>query len=641
MAVARGEADTTVVTPSVAATSTTGDAATPDLSATTTLSRQDGPVEPGAERTPEPVPATADDAGDDGSKGAKVTQGRRRRRLRPVLIGAGVLVLLVGAYVGASYALADRVPRGTTVAGVDIGGMSAQSARSTLTDELGALATEDLTVVTHEVTGTIVPRDAGLELDVAATVDGLTGMDLRPQRLWEHIAGGGAEAPVTQADVAALDTALDGLAAALDSDPVDGQVVFTEGQPEGVPAADGWRLDQAAAKQTLLGSWLTAARPIELPSAATSPTITQEVVDATVQGVAAQVVSGPVVVQVGDQTAEIGPDVLASLSSFVPDGSSLVLNIDGKGLVDAVLARTTNLLTTATDAHFEFQDGRPVVVAGTPGTTLDPAATGAAVTAAATGTERTATVELVESDPTQTKQTLEALGVTEVVSEFSTPLTSESQRTKNISAGAAAISGTLVLPGETFSLTEALGPIDAAHGFVQAGAIVNGQHSDAWGGGLSQLSTTTFNAAFEAGMKDTDHTPHSEWFQRYPAGREATLFTGSIDMKWTNTTPYGVLVQAWTGDGKTTVRLWSTRHFDVSITSGEKTNVVNPTTVYSQAAGCTPQSAGNIGFSISVTRVVSLNGAEQWRDNLSWRYKAQNRVVCGADPATQGDGATG
>ena len=124
----------------------------------------------------------------------------------------------------------------------------------------------------------------------------------------------------------------------------------------------------------------------------------------------------------------------------------------------------------------------------------------------------------------------------------------------NITNGASKISGTLIRPGETFSLTDALGPIDAAHGFVEAGAIVSGEHTDAWGGGLSQISTTTYNAAFLAGFEDIEHRPHSEWFARYPEGREATIFTGTLDMRWKNNTPYGALVQAWVAGGRVYVR---------------------------------------------------------------------------------------
>ena len=65
------------------------------------------------------------------------------------------------------------------------------------------------------------------------------------------------------------------------------------------------------------------------------------------------------------------------------------------------------------------------------------------------------------------------------------------------------------------------------------------------GGGLSQISTTTYNAAYFAGMDIVTHKPHSRWFSRYPEGREATIWSPDLDMKFKNSTPYGVLVQAW------------------------------------------------------------------------------------------------
>jgi vancomycin resistance protein YoaR len=558
----------------------------------------------------------------------------RRRWLRTTLIVAGVVVVLGGAYVGAAYALADRVPRGTTVAGVEVGGMTSERAEQALTDGLGDLATEPVPVAAQDMTGSVDPAAAGLTLDVAATVDGLTGVDLRPQRLWQHLVGGGSEEPVTHVDDEALAAAVENLTGTLALAPVDGSIVFADGEPHAVDAVDGWALDAEAARETLAGTWLTAARPLELTTETVEPDITQEETETALQEVAARVAAAPVQLTVGGQAVELPADVLTAVSSFVPQESDLVLQMDGAALVEAVLARTTNLLTSSSDATFDLSSGSPVIVPGTPGTTLDPATLAQAVAAAASGDERTATVELVQSDPAQSTAALEALGVVQVVSEFSTPLTSEPRRTQNIAAGAAAINGTLVRPGETFSLTDALGPIDAAHGFTTAGAIVSGEHTDAWGGGLSQLSTTTFNAAYLAGMEDVEHKPHSEWFTRYPAGREATIYTGTLDMRWKNTTPYGALVQAWVADGKTWVRLWSTPYWEVVSESGPKTNVVQPTTVYSQSPTCEPQSPGNPGFRITVTRTVKLNGQVVATEPYTWTYKPQNRVICGTDPAT-------
>lgn len=557
----------------------------------------------------------------------------KRRGLRVALVVAGVVVVLGGAYVGASYALADRVPRGTTVAGVDVGGLTAARAQETLTERLGELAEDAVPVSAEDITGSVDPATAGLTLDVAATVDRLTGADLRPQRLWQHLVGGGAEPPVTVVDDAALDAALEDLAATLSLAPVDGSVVFADGEPHAVEAADGWTLDTEAARETLVGTWLTAARPLELATEVVEPDITQAETETTLQEVASRVAAAPVAVQVAEQRVELPTDVLTAVASFVPQDSELVLQMDGAALVEQVVARSTDLLTVSSDARFEFQNDAPVIVPGTPGTTLDPATLAAAVAAATQQDERVAAVELVASDPAQTTAALEALGVAQVVSEFSTPLTSEPRRTQNITAGANAINGTLVRPGEEFSLTDAIGPIDAAHGFTQAGAIVNGEHTDAWGGGLSQLSTTTYNAAYEAGMEDIEHKPHSEWFTRYPAGREATLFTGTLDMRWKNNTPYGALVQAWVGGGQTWVRIWSTPYWEVTSESGPKTNVVQPTTVYSQSATCSPQSPGNPGFRITVTRTLKLNGEVVATEPSSWTYRPQNRVVCGPDPA--------
>jgi len=558
----------------------------------------------------------------------------RRRALRVLLVVVAVLVVLGGAYVGAAYALADRVPRGTTVAGVEVGGMTSADAEQALTDGLGERATQPVSVTAQEMTGSVDPAAAGLRLDVDATVDRLTGVDLRPQRLWRHLVGGGEERPVTPVDEDALHAAVDALAGTLALAPVDGSVVFADGAPHAVDAVDGWALDADAAAATLEHDWLTAPRPLALATEVVEPDITQEEADAALQDIALPLASGPVRVDVAGQSVELPADVLVAAASLVPDGSELVLRLDGPALVDAVLSRTTDLLTSASDATFDLSSGAPVIVPGTPGTTLDPDALAQAVAAAAVSDTRVAAVELVESDPSQSTEALQALGIVQPIAEFSTPLTSEPRRTQNIRAGAAAINGTLVRPGEEFSLTEALGPIDPAHGFTEAGAIVSGEHTDAMGGGLSQLSTTTFNAAYEAGMEDVEHRPHSEWFSRYPAGREATIYTGVLDMRWKNTAPTGVLVQAWVADGRTWVRLWGTPYWEVTSESGPKTNVVQPTTVYSQSPTCEPQGAGNPGFRITVTRTLKLNGEVVAVEPYSWTYKPQNKIVCGPDPAT-------
>jgi len=582
--------------------------------------------------TTTPPDADADD-GDSGRSGSPLgvfeADEPRRRWPRIVLTTIGVAVVLAGAYVGASWALGDKVPRGTTVAGVEIGGQDAATATATLTSGLARLLAEPIPVVAGENSTTVAPAEAGLVLDAHATVAALTGFDLSPRRLWNQIVGLGAEQPVTTVDHVKLAAAIDTVSQALATEPVDGAIVFADSAPHVTPAADGSAVDAEAAATLLARTWLTGSRPIALPTHVVAPAVTQDEADKAMSRIAAPLAGAPISVAVAGQTIELPASVVTSLASFVATDKGLTLQLDGPGLVQAIVDRTTNLLSTSADASFAFVDGVPSIVPGTPGTTIDPTALAAAVAAAGVATDRTARIELVPSDPAQSTAKLQALGITELVSEFSTPLTNEPLRTENLAIGAGKITGTLVLPGETFSLTDALGPVTAAAGFNDAWVIVNGEHIKGIGGGLSQMSTTTFNAAYLAGFEDVEHTPHSEWFTRYPEGREATIYIGSIDMKFKNTSPTGALLRSWIEAGRLHVAIWGTKYWTVESSTSGRSRVVAPTTVHSTSPTCTSQSAGNPGFTVTVTRVLKLNGEVKETTHRTTHYKPQNAVVCG------------
>ena len=190
------------------------------------------------------------------------------------------------------------------------------------------------------------------------------------------------------------------------------------------------------------------------------------------------------------------------------------------------------------------------------------------------------------------------------------------------------VNGTVVKPGEVFSLEKTLGEVDYEHGFADAGVISNGQHVDSLGGGLSQVATTVFNAGFEAGMDDTEHHAHQYYFDRYPAGREATLWTGKLDVKFTNSTSHAVLVQAWLDGEQIHVRMWSTKYYDVSITSSDRFNFRPVSTERKSGPGCEPYSGGNPGFDITVTRTRKHDGKALPDDVLTTQYAADNDIVC-------------
>lgn len=562
---------------------------------------------------------------------------------RALGVAAAVLVVLAAAYVGALWAWGDTVPRGTTVAGVAIGGLSSQEAEERLTADLVPVAEAEIPVAVGEKRTTLDPVAAGLELDVPATVDELTGFSLAPARLWQHLVGVGEATAVTRVDSDALGQAVADLDDSLGSAPVDGTLAFVDGRPSPTSAEEGTEVDTEAAREVLEEQWLTAARPVELPSRAVEPAITDDDVQRALTGLARPLADAPVVVSVDGQLAELPVEVLTGAATFVAtEEGDLDLRMDGEALVEAVLARTTDLLTTATDASFAFEEGVPVIVPGVAGSSIDPDALAEGVIASGTGRDddRTVDVELVEVDPAQTTAELEALGVTTKVSEFSTPVTSDPDRTHNLVVGASKVNGTLLRPDEVFSLTDTLAPITAAGGYREAGVVINGVLTDGMGGGLSQMGTTVYNAGFFAGLEDVEHRPHSYWFSRYPEGREATIFEGVLDVKIGNNTPYGVLLQSWVADGQLWVAAWSTPHWEVQHSTSPRSEVVQPTTVYNTAAGCEPQAAGNPGFRVTVTRRLLLDGEVQQEESNSWRYQPQNAVVCGPPPAEEDEDGT-
>ena len=154
---------------------------------------------------------------------------------------------------------------------------------------------------------------------------------------------------------------------------------------------------------------------------------------------------------------------------------------------------------------------------------------------------RSVTAELGPVPADFTTEEAQALGIREEISSFTTNFTSTASGT-NIRVVAEEVDGALVMPGETFSLNTFTGPRGTAQGYVPADVISGGELTTAVGGGISQFATTMFNAVFFAGLEDVYHKPHSFYISRYPAGREATVYEGLIDLEWSNDSDTGVYV---------------------------------------------------------------------------------------------------
>jgi vancomycin resistance protein YoaR len=556
-----------------------------------------------------------------------------RARRWPWIVGAaaGVVLLL---YVLAAAVLAGRVPRGVEVVGVDIGGQSRSAAARTLHAELDERATEPVPVALGTAASTLDPTAAGLAVDLDATVDDLVGFSLDPRALWRHVFGSRDVHPEVSADQAALTAAVGGIVGSLNSDTVvEGAVVFADGRAVPTAAQERRALDVPAAADLLGTEWFAGDRPIQLPGDIERPKVDQAAVDEAMASFATPATAGPLTIVVDGRSVLLEPAVVTPALAMESVGGRLEPRVNGEVLVAAVVARDPAVITPPMNATVRLEGGAPVVVPARDGTGLDPTAVAEAALQALPTPARTATVTAVPAAADLTTEEAQALGIKEPVSEFATNLTPDARRTENLSIAAATVNGTLLLPGQTFSLNDTLGERTPEKGYNIAPVIESGRLTRAVGGGVSQMATTLFNAMFFAGLEDVEHKPHSFYISRYPEGREATVNYPTVDLKFRNDSPYGVLMEAWVADGQVHARFWSTKVWDeIQAGKSERSNYRPPTTIYDPSPECVSQAAQS-GFDVTVTRTFVRGGVAERTEEFSTRYIAEDRVICGPQPA--------
>ena len=583
---------------------------------------------------------------------AGLLHGRRPGRgVLAGIIGVGLLVLVWG---GAAVATTQHIFAGSTVSGVDVGDMSPDEARQVVADQIGAELAQPAVLSVDEFTDTLVPADSGVAVDAAASIDRLTGPTINPVTLIKRLSGTDVHA-VTTVDSGELTNALNARLGTLATGTADAVVTLDGTTPVVTPGADGTGMDVDASVKALSAGWPLGQETIDLVGGTARPAITDDDAKAFVDSVLTPLLSDSLTVTAAGTSVEktaasrqvvLSPDQIAALTVISTEGGELSAVLDSQRLHDTIIDAMGAIETAPTNAGWTIDGSaegaagaKPQYVAPSPGEGIDmDALTQQLVDAGTTGTTsdgRTVALTMITTQPEITTPEKD-WGITEVTGEFSTPFSSEPGRDQNLIRGAEQMNGQIVMPGETFSVEQALGPVDYEHGFTDAGVISNGQHVDALGGGLSQIGTTMFNVGFEAGMDDIEHHPHSYYFDRYPAGREATLWTGQKDVKFANSTPYAALIQAWVADGEVHTRIWSTHYYDVSITSSERYNYRPVQTITRPAgAGCQAYSGGNPGFDITVTRTRTAPDKAVPDDVLTTTYDADNNIACGKPGKTR------
>ena len=578
--------------------------------------------------------------------GATGSGASRRRRLIPAACAAGAAALLL-AWGGIAWWTTQHIASGTTVSGVDVSGLSPKKAHERIGKGIGDQLAQPVTLTVGQGSSELVPAKSGISVDTDASVKKLTGFTLNPLTLAQRLGGQHTDA-VIRVDSTALRGALEDRVDAMANGAVSATVTLEGTKPVITPASNGIGLDVEASLKQIGGTWPLGKKTLAMAEGTAIPAITDEEASTFVNGTLTPLLSSGLTVNTAaadpqskspGAAAAFSPQDTAEMLKISSEGGNLSATFDPTALRDGVVARVGQVETPAQNATWKIDGSatgapgaRPQYVPAAQGKVIDTAALSASLlkagTTATDAAGRTVTLPMVVAEPTVTTPQNE-WGISEMIGEFATPYNAgDAPRTQNLTRGAELVNGTVVKPGEVFSLEKTLGEVDYEHGFADAGVISNGQHVDSLGGGLSQVATTVFNAGFEAGMDDTEHHAHQYYFDRYPAGREATLWTGKLDVKFTNSTSHAVLVQAWLDGEQIHVRMWSTKYYDVSITSSDRFNFRPVSTERKSGPGCEPYSGGNPGFDITVTRTRKHEGKALPDDVLTTQYAADNDIVC-------------
>lgn len=566
---------------------------------------------------------------------------KRKLRVGPAAgIALGVLALLVGLYVAGHFAAGDQLPKQATVSGVKLGGLSLVEAERTLREELGPRAERDLTISAMGKSIQVQPGEAGLAVDYPASVAAAGGgRSWNPLTIAEVLFGGAEHRAVLKVNQDKLAETVAALADRVDLPAVNAEVKYEGLKPVRTPGAAGTAIDQAAGAKAVTDAFLYQTQ-VDLPVTRLEPEVTTAEADEVAAGLAATAVAAPISVKVATSgTIVLQPAQLASALGFKASGGRLVAEFNISRLQDSLAPALGKLgLKQPKDATITIRNGKPHIVAEVDGTGVDPAQLATALSGVlASPAPRSIEVPLSSRKASFTTADAEALKVKEVTGRFTTYFPGSTYRYNNIGKAAKLITGTFLKPGEVFSMNKTLGERTRAAGWMAGGAIDGGQIVERMGGGISQATTTTFNAIFFAGLEDIYHKPHSLYFSRYPVGREATLDWSSVDMKFRNDSPYGVVMHAWiTGrpgrTGSITVQVWSTKRYTIKSSTPIRYNYRSPgKKIYDTSKDCVPQSAMS-GFDVRFKRLFYQGKKLVRSEPFKWSYHTLTPVVCGKKP---------
>lgn len=533
-------------------------------------------------------------------------------------------LILLGCYVWSI----TVVPPNAKLLGIEIGSKLPPNVYQEVNIAIRDKVDDPIDIQTPQGLFRVTPQEIGLSIDLPQTVKDINknpfvflrsavfATEIKPKITLDEIAFKQTLASVVQEN---------------SKPPVNATLTTQGGRVITTEALSGTRIDWEKTTQSLKQSWLYEGRRAEVVIAFIPPEVSNEVVNQVRSNLAELAVSAPITLEIGSREVTISPEVIGTALNFVPNNEKLESRFDEKVIIDEISRQIPNIQTQATDAKFDFIGNKIVIIPAQEGIKFEPGQLDAALSPVfRQKNNRTVNLDSAVIKPVVSTESLEALGIKEQLSSFRQGFDYLPYREINVGQAAKYMDGKILKPGEIFSMNETIKERTTKNGYVKGIYIGEGGRFDfGLGGGVSIITSATWNAAFYAGLEKIEQRAHSVHIARYPPGLEATVSWPRLDLKFRNNTNNNILIKALPERDGITISMYGTKIYDKVISKfGEPYAINNKIDrVISYDPNCLEQEAAP-GFKINVTREFWKNNTIVETENFLTSYKPSDNIIC-------------
>lgn len=474
-----------------------------------------------------------------------------------------LFLLLPGSVIAFEAAYAHRIYPGVRVWDVDIGGLSVEEAAAALESGLRF----DRPLMTVRDVGkewAVRPADLGVHVDTEATLR--AAYQLGREGTWVDrgiaqirlLLFGVTLPPVLVYDQRVTRLFLETLAQQLETAPVDASLALNGTTPVIVPARSGRQLNVEASLARLRHA-IMRFEPAEvelvwreIPPAVRDADVARREIEALLAGPLTLVLANPNEGDPGPWVLE--PQELGSMVGLQVVDGVLHASLSAEALQNYLLTYVAPAVAVEpVDARFHFNDVTRRLEPIRPsrnGRALDVEASVTRILEELAAGNRFVPLVLATVPPRYPDTaTAQELGIVELVAEGDSYfIGSPSGRDHNIRLAASKFDGLIIPPGETFSFNQYLGEVSAEAGYDEAYVTMGERLAIEVGGGICQVSTTAFRAAFWGGYPIVERWAHNHRIGYYElmgadVGMDATVYSPYVDFRFVNDRDYPLLIE--------------------------------------------------------------------------------------------------